>query len=242
MHIRSFRVLDNLENINQNLLKNVLLDFQEEKTESLIKSNTSQDNLVYVKEIYNQKQDQIKFADTKAGISLTFNVAILGSTLGNLDKLIPLFSSIGFNIIFILFSVALIASSFYAFQVLISRFGGNTPITKIFWGHVKKEYGFDHKKYYLDICSSSLQEKISDYCSQIIELSDIASTKHRYVRNSIIATAIYLALIFPLAGIYIFEKHTEYKKDQITEIKPDANLRSVLSILEGKYQSSPQSR
>ena len=95
------------------------------------------------------------------------------------------------------------------------------------------------------------QEQILDYSKQITEVSDIANTKHKCARWGIIVAAISITFAAPLCGIFLYERHKEYKENQsaesvrplypepTTEIKVDDNFLSIISILEGRLDISP---
>lgn len=221
-------------------------NFLYKEINTLSETSFTQETLYRVEKIYDRIQDQIKNADTKAGILLAFNVAIAGFVVSNYEKIIPLLAKFSFLFLFILSNALLATSSVLGLLVFVSRFGGKTPSTKIFWGHISDKYRFDYKKYCEDLCSMSIYEQTLDHCKQITEVSAIAAKKHKYARQGIIAAAISVALAIPLCSYFLYEKHQEYKlnleiknvstlsNDSKTDIKVGDKFRSIISILEGK--------
>jgi hypothetical protein len=66
---------------------------------------------------------------------------------------------------------------------VVSRFGQLVPQSKIFFGHIIGTYGKDYRKYTTDILAMRDADWIKDVSAQIVEVSQIALTKHRLVRR-----------------------------------------------------------
>jgi hypothetical protein len=68
-----------------------------------------------------------------------------------------------------------------------SRFGELAPQSKVFFGHIARNYGKDYEKYVRESGSMTATDWARDLGAQIVEVSHIALAKHRLVRRATIA-------------------------------------------------------
>jgi len=160
--------------------------------------------------VYENIQNMINFADSKASISLSIQSLVISITIGSslltniFEKVRNLANNPVTNIFYILMIIVCI-SSFIGILSCILVYKARQPKNKdekcregiIYFGHISKYRECEDYSAKLD----KINEKIvfNEYSSQIYELSKIASDKMRYVNYSI------FFLIFNLfLGIIIF--------------------------------------
>lgn len=134
-------------------------------------------------------QEQIRFADSKAGFIAALNAVLFGFIGRNFDKLISatstgsghpaLLAAAGISLG--LYVVAMLASVVLVVMVVMSRFGELAPQSKVFFGHIARQYGKDYAKYVKDTVDLSDSDWFEQFGGQIVETSHIALTKHKWV-------------------------------------------------------------
>lgn len=152
-------------------------------------------------------QDQIRFADTKAAFLFAINTLLFGFVAGTIGILktalrsdsvspaavVSLIALIGFVVLAAVAVVTLIT-------VVMSRFGELAPTSRVFFGHIIKQYGKDYGKYVGDVTKMTQQEWTGEVATQIVEVSHIALTKHQLVRRAawctIIGLGFWLVAVF----------------------------------------------
>ena len=153
-------------------------------------------------EILNDIQEQIRFADTKAGFIAVFNVLLFGFVANHLDKLRTLCAGkeLGtFGVILVLVLVGIyVASMATTFTLvvscIISRFGGRVQQGRVFFAHIAAQYGKDHKRYAQDLGAMTNTEWLDELGAQVVEVSRLAMLKHRYVRWAAYCTLVSVLL------------------------------------------------
>ena len=201
---------NNIENLHLSSLNFIneeeFVDYQ--APESIVQDNPV-NVLKRLESILERNQDQIRFADQKAGFILTLLVAINGFIFSSLDSILPALSNSLILVLFVGFMLSSFISIVFLMLVIASRFGGKTPQTKVFFGHINSEYGHDYLQYAKDIASTNISGWIKQYAAQIIETSHIANTKHKLCGKGIRISIIALALCFGIMGGIVFEKYAE---------------------------------
>lgn len=155
-------------------------------------------------------QEQIRFADTKAGFVAALNTLPFGFIISSLDKFT---SGHGHTtkerlICWILlcflvpYTITTITSIGLVIYTVISRFGEMAPMCKIFFGHIVTKYGKNHEKYVEELKLMSESEWASELATQIVEVSHIALAKHKMVRRAAFTTLLAFVLwILAMAGV-----------------------------------------
>jgi hypothetical protein len=142
-------------------------------------------------------QDQIRFADTKTAFLFGINTLLFGflaAKVGVLKKallssptpsaaVVSLVALIGFVVLAAVAVVVLIT-------VVMSRFGELAPNSRVFFGHIIKQYGKDYGKYVGEVTKMTEQEWDEEVATQIVEVSHIALTKHQLVRRAAWCTVV----------------------------------------------------
>lgn len=140
--------------------------------------------------ILNGVQDQIRFADRKAAFFFAMNALLFGFIGHNFDVLkeahaasdgegFALWTSI---VILSLYGLGAMISVGIVVVSVMSRFGELAPKSKVYFGHVIKEYGKDYSKYVNDTQGMSEADWAEEIGTQIVEVSHIALTKHRLLK------------------------------------------------------------
>jgi hypothetical protein len=141
-------------------------------------------------------QEQIRFADTKAGFIAALNTLPFGFIISSLDKFSAIHGhSVKDRIIcwillgFIIpYTIATLASISLVIYTVMSRFGEMAPMCKIFFGHIVRDYGKDHGKYVEEIARMTDADWAAEIGTQIVEVSHIALAKHKLVRWAALTT------------------------------------------------------
>ena len=157
-------------------------------------------------------QEQIRFADTKAAFLFGVVSLALGFVFSTFKNFIPLWNISYFSLFFLGMGFSLIIGLILCITVVISRFGGNTPQTHIFFAHIKNNFGFDHKGYIESLSSATDKELLEEVGGQILEVSNIAMKKH-----SIFRVASYFAIfgIINLFVVFGFSMKAQIKYSQL---------------------------
>lgn len=164
--------------------------------------NNEKSNLGIYTTILNSIQEQIRFADSKAGFVAALNAILFGFIASNFDNLRSIYLAtdgknaalwitlilLGLHFVCTAFSVGLITSA------VISRFGELAPQSRVFFGHIAKSYGREYEKYVKETISLSEREWAEQIGTQIVEISNVALTKHQLVRRAIYFTLVAFVL------------------------------------------------
>jgi hypothetical protein len=141
-------------------------------------------------EILDDIQEQIQFADSKAGFIAVFNVLLFGFVANHVDKLRTFCSGnewgtggvvlalvlVGIYVTSMVITFALVVSC------VISRFAGRAPQGRVFFAHIAAKYGKNHKRYAQDMAAMSNADWLDELGAQLVEVSRLAILKHRCVR------------------------------------------------------------
>lgn len=137
-------------------------------------------------------QEQVRFADSKAGFIAALNVILFGFVASNFEGIRLVYDKFGsgnaaFRIAVAILTLYLIATAISIVQVIlavVSRFGELAPQSKVFFGHIIKSYGKDYSKYVRETLTLSDRDWAEEIGTQIVEVSHIALTKHKLVRRA----------------------------------------------------------
>jgi hypothetical protein len=140
--------------------------------------------------ILNDIQEQIRFADSKAGFIAAFNVLLFGFVANHMDKLRTFCSGEELGISFVMLALVMVAiyatSMVVTFALVVScvvsRFGGRVRQSRVFFAHIADHYGTNHRRYAQDIAAMSNAEWLNELGAQVVEVSRLAMLKHKRVR------------------------------------------------------------
>lgn len=153
-------------------------------------------------EILNDIQEQIRFADSKAGFIAAFNVLLFGFVANHTEKLRTLCSGkeLGTGCV----ALALVLVGIYAaltvvtfalvVSCVVSRFGGRVRQSRVFFAHIAAQYGKNHKRYSQDIGAMTNADWLDELGAQVVEVSRLAMLKHKYVRWAACCTLVSVLL------------------------------------------------
>jgi hypothetical protein len=141
-------------------------------------------------DILNDIQEQIRFADSKAGFIAAFNVLLFGFVATHMDKLRTLCGTeklsaccITAALVLVGIYVTLTVITFgLVVSCVVSRFGGRVRQSRVFFAHIADQYGKNHKRYSQDISRMTNAEWLDEIGGQVVEVSRLAMLKHRRVR------------------------------------------------------------
>ena len=153
-------------------------------------------------DILNDIQEQIRFADSKAGFIAAFNILLFGFVANHMDKLRVLCAGKELRTGFVALALVLVgiyvASTVITFALVvscvISRFGGRVRQGRVFFAHIAAQYGKNHKRYTQDIGAMTNAEWLDELGAQVVEVSRLAMLKHKYVRWAACCTLVSLLL------------------------------------------------
>ena len=149
-----------------------------------------------LEKVLSRVQEQIIFADAKTGFLITLLSILIGFIFVNYKEFMQVTPKILNTILLVLFIISTAISMICCFVIILSRFRNNTPISKIFFQDILEVYKDDYNKYANDIRALSNEDWIKQISFQIIELSKIASIKHKNFQTGIIACAFSFACTF----------------------------------------------
>jgi Family of unknown function (DUF5706) len=166
--------------------------------------STKPKNLDPYFKILGSVQDQTRFADGKAVFVAPLNTLLFGFMARHFESLKPIYaacqaSRIACWLLFIFFAAYVAASLLslgFVIWAVMSRFGELAPRSKVFFGHVARDYGNDCEKYVRETSEMTDADWARDLGSQIVEVSHIALAKHKRVRRAAICVFIALILWF----------------------------------------------
>jgi Family of unknown function (DUF5706) len=149
-------------------------------------------------------QDQTRFADSKAVFVAALNTLLFGFMARHFESLKPIYTACQANyvtcwLLFMFFAAYMVASLLslgFVIWAVMSRFGELAPRSKVFFGHIARDYGNDCEKYVRETRGMTDADWARDLGSQIVEVSHIALAKHKRVRQAAIWVFIALILWF----------------------------------------------
>jgi hypothetical protein len=149
-------------------------------------------------------QDQTRFADSKAVFVAALNTLLFGFMARNFESLKAIYtacqaSQVTCWVLFVFFAAYLVASLLslgFVIWAVMSRFGELAPRSKVFFGHIPRDFGNDCEKYVRETNGMTDADWARDLGSQIVEVSHIALAKHKRVRRAAICVFIALILWF----------------------------------------------
>jgi len=141
--------------------------------------------------VYAGIQEQIRFADTKAGFVAAFNAILVGFTATDLSTIKDIYRAthdlnacIWLVVLSLITGVPTAVSIAYLIWAVRPRLGKNTRRSRIFFGHIARDYHLDGLRYRDDARAMSQGDWADDYGYQIVEVANIAQEKHSNVRTS----------------------------------------------------------
>ncbi len=96
----------------------------------------------------------------------------------------------------------------YLIWAVRPRTGENTHKSRIFFGHIARDYGLDGSQYSRDAYKMKQEDWADDYGRQIVEVATIANKKHSYVRTSMtytfwaFITLVVVSLVIHLISVF----------------------------------------
>jgi Family of unknown function (DUF5706) len=157
-------------------------------------------------------QDQIRFADTKAAFLFGINTLLFGFVAGTVGIIKTALVSAPVQPVSWVSAMALVAfvivaaiAVFTLITVVLSRLGELAPKSRVYFGHITKQYGKDYAKYVGEVTKMTDQEWAEEIGTQIVEVSHIALTKHQLIRRAAMLTVVafgcWLVAVFSAAFI-----------------------------------------
>ncbi len=154
-------------------------------------------------------QEQIRFADSKAAFMAALNTLLFGFMATNFASLKALYTTCSIMgvacwALFLVLAVYLLSALFSLGCIIVavtSRFGELAPHSKVFFGHIARNYGKDYEKYVRESSAMTATDWARDLGTQIVEVSHIALAKHRRVRWA--ARALLVAGVFWLVSFVV---------------------------------------
>jgi hypothetical protein len=141
--------------------------------------------------VYAGIQEQIRFADTKAGFVAAFNAILVGFIASDLGTVKDIYRAThDWNVCLWLMTGSLIMgiptaiSIGYLIWAVRPRIGKNTHKSRIYFGHIARDYHLDGVRYRDDARAMEQGNWADDYGYQIVEVASIAQEKHSNVRTS----------------------------------------------------------
>jgi Family of unknown function (DUF5706) len=164
--------------------------------------STEPKNLDTYFKILGSVQDQTRFADGKAVFVAALNTLLFGFMARNFESLKPIYtacqaSQVTCWLLFVFFAAYVVASLLslgFVIWAVMSRFGELAPRSKVFFGHIARDYGNDCEKYVRETSGMTDADWARDLGSQIVEVSHIALAKHKRVRRA--AISVFIAMVF----------------------------------------------
>jgi hypothetical protein len=141
-------------------------------------------------DVLNDIQEQIRFADSKAGFIAAFNVLLFGFVATHLDKLRILCAgkelATGCVVLALMLVGTYVASTVITLALVVScvlsRFAGRGRQSRIFFAHITAQYGQNQSRYARDLHAMTSAQWLEELASQVVEVSRLAVLKHRRVR------------------------------------------------------------
>lgn len=159
-------------------------------------------NLEMYAVVLNGIQQQIRFADAKAGFIAAVNALLFGFLAVRFDGMLAAYQRLGagsglmwFNVIAqMLYLMATAAAVGSILIAVMPRFSELSPHGKLFFRQIVRDYGQDCARYIRDTSRLSDREWAAELGTEIVEISHIAATKHQLMRQAVWATLLAFAL------------------------------------------------
>lgn len=137
-------------------------------------------------------QDQIRFADAKAGFIAGVNAIMFCFLASHFDTMLAVHAKAGSTntafwlaVVFQLLYLVIMAIAVCAVILsVMPRLSKSSPESKVFFGHIRKNYGRDWQRYVAETSQLTDQQWAEQIGTQIVEVSQIAWQKHRLVRQA----------------------------------------------------------
>ncbi len=142
-----------------------------------------------------QVENQLRFADSKAGFIATLHAFLIGPLAGNASgvrqvvgsfddgaKILLAFCTLTYCVLF------LVTLSIVAMTVLPRTKRRRRPASKAFFGRIAHEYGDDPERFIAELGDMNDKHWLSEIGQYILDVSTIATVKHRLVRLATIMT------------------------------------------------------
>jgi hypothetical protein len=148
-------------------------------------------------EILDDIQEQIRFADQKAGFISVLNVFLFGFIANNFDKLRTLHLSgkdlgtagmVAAMVVVGIYLVFTVASFLLVVSCVMSRFGQRGPKSRVFFGDIAAGYAADHGRYVETISHMTDAQWVQELGNQVVEVSRLAIIKHKRIRWATMST------------------------------------------------------
>jgi hypothetical protein len=148
-------------------------------------------------EILDHIQDQIRYADSKAGFVAAFNVLLFGFVANNIDKVRALYGSskspgtaalVTALVLVGIYAASMVTTFVMVVSCVVSRFGEKANQSRVFFAHIAAQYGNDHDRYVKEIRAMSPADWTAELGTQVVEVSRLALLKHKYVRRAAYCT------------------------------------------------------
>ncbi len=147
-------------------------------------------NLGMIQHIHDGVQDQVRFADAKAGFVAALNALLFGfivshakilaDAVGKPDAMGPAFGIV--VLLLVMYVLATAGSVILVILSVMSRFGESAPQCHTFFGHIVARYGQNYQQYVDAVKAMDESRWLEEVGTQVVVVSAIAASKHRRVR------------------------------------------------------------
>jgi hypothetical protein len=178
------------------------------------------DRLVFdmLANVYSSIQEQVRFADTKAGVVAAFNAILVGFVASNIGTVNGVYGLTHDVRVCVVLTAALCATGLltavsigHLIWAVRPRSGETTRRSKIFFGHIARDYQLDGSRYARDARTMTQDDWADDYGRQIVVVATIASKKHAHLRTSMTCTFWAISALLTVSlivhAISIFASH-----------------------------------
>ena len=141
-------------------------------------------------------QEQVRFADSKAGFVAALHALLFGfiasdfkalrAAYDTVDKAPILWVSV---VLVTLYVIAALISLAKVVRVVLPQLGKSAPESMVFFEHIAQRYKGRHRQYVEDTAGITDAEWAEHLGTQVVEVSKIASAKHKQVRVAANSTA-----------------------------------------------------
>ena len=153
-------------------------------------------NAEHLFKVLNSIQEQIRFADAKAGFVMGLNTVMFGfvsTTCKTWKSGVNSNSAHDAACMMALLFLVYLTCSLIAVGILLTTINpdlGDAPRSKIFFNHIAKDFKRDYARYSAAMASSEDSDWTHDLSSQILETANIANQKHTKVKEALCMTAV----------------------------------------------------
>jgi|SRR6188474_2054552 len=135
--------------------------------------------------------DQIRFADAKAGVILAFSGGSAAFLAGKIDLVHNIIvanrgavSSWVLYVAFFGYGAFLVVTAYLAFKSILPALGKGDTRSLIYFKHICEDYGKDHSRYAKELAALSDEAMEAELAHQICANSDIATTKFDHITRA----------------------------------------------------------